>query len=74
MKNIDMIATGKKLKQLRLEHQRTVREVAQRVGINNVTAVYVWERGLTIPTVDHLVELADMYQVKIDDLIIREEH
>ena len=34
-------------------------------------AIYKWQSGLTAPTVDNLVILADAFGVEVDDIIVR---
>lgn len=46
-------------------------EVANRIGVSRAT-VRAWEDGKNLASVGSLVALADMYGVRVDDLIGRE--
>ncbi|MCR5511523.1 MAG: helix-turn-helix domain-containing protein [Lachnospiraceae bacterium] len=45
-------------------------------GILNISrqAVYRWINEKTLPTTDHLVELADILDVALDDIVVRKEY
>ena len=66
---IDLLATGKNIKQHIKEHDFNAPIVAKRLGVSNTT-VYKWCSGEHVPTVDNLVILSSMFGVKIDDLIV----
>lgn len=71
MTTINLKATGENLKKLRIEHGYTIKSLGEHLGINTVRAVYKWEVGLNLPTLDHLVVLEELYGLKsIDELII----
>ena len=39
-------------------------------GFNTPQAIYKWQRGDALPTVDNLVALAAVFEVQIDDILI----
>ena len=39
-------------------------------GFNSPQAIYKWQNGTALPTVDNLIVLAALLQVRIDDIII----
>lgn len=45
-------------------------EVADRIGVSRAT-VRAWENGKNLVSVDSLIALADLYGVRVDDLIGR---
>lgn len=69
---IDLQNTGARLKALRLKARLGTDELSEKVGTTR-TAIYKWESGQTLPNIDNLVTLADIYGKTIDSLIIREE-
>lgn len=69
---IDLQKTGARLKALRLKAGLGTDNLAEKVGTTR-TAIYKWESGQTLPNIDNLVTLADIYGETIDSLIIREE-
>ena len=56
------------LRKLRKERGNTQDDLANHLGIS-VQAVSKWERGEAVPDLAVLKQIADLYQVKIDDLI-----
>lgn len=67
---IDMELTGKNIKLLRKQNNMTVKELQNKFGFETPQAIYKWQRGITLPTVDNLVVLAILFKVKIDDIIV----
>ena len=70
MPTIDVAATGMRIKALRDEAGLTTRGIAERFGFNAPTAVHKWIAGLSLPTVDNLVILADILGVGIGDILV----
>ena len=72
-RTIDIEHTCLKIKELCKEKDISVDELA---GIMNVSrqAVYGWINEKTLPTMDHLVELADILDVTLDDIVARKEY
>lgn len=70
MPTIDMTATGNRIRELRDRNRLSTRDIADVLGFNNPTAVFKWMRGDTLPTVDNLVILADLFGVTINDILV----
>lgn len=70
MKVVDMDATAKMLKTYMDIKGLTVKDVS---AITNVSrqVVYRWLNGMSMPSVDNLVILSDIFDVPIDVLIVR---
>ena len=67
---IDMTATGINITRMRINAGLTVRDVQDVFGFSTPQAIYKWQRGMALPTVDNLVVLAAIFGVKIDDILI----
>lgn len=67
---IDTKATGAKIKGLRKEKHLKVRDVARYMGFEYEQAVYKWERGDSLPTVENLYALSRLLEVSIDSILI----
>ena len=67
---VDMIATGKRIELLRKSAGISVRQLQDVFGFGTPQAVYKWQRGDALPTVDNLVVLAAVLDVKIDDILV----
>ena len=70
MTYVDMTATGKNIKSMRSARGITVREMQAAFGFATPQAIYKWFRGAAMPTVDNLVILADIFQCRIDDIVV----
>ena len=67
---IDLAATGIRIVQLRQSAGLTVRDLQDVFGFATPQAIYTWQRGAALPTVDNLVVLAAIFGVRIDDILI----
>ena len=67
---INTNATGKRIRELRKQHGLKVKEVQELLGLSTDQAVYKWESGSSMPTIDNLVVLSRVLQTKIDDILV----
>ena len=67
---IDMIRTGENINRLRQDAGISVRELQEVFGFATPQAIYKWQNGTALPTVDNLVILAEMFDVKVDDILV----
>ena len=67
---IDMTATGANITRLRINAGITVKDLQDIFGFNTPQAIYKWQRGTALPTVDNLVALAAVFGVRIDDILV----
>lgn len=67
---IDMVATGKNITVLRKQAGMSVKDIQDIFGFATPQAIYKWQHGTAIPTIDNLVILACVLHVTIDDLIV----
>ncbi len=69
--SIDLTATGIRITELRQQTGLTVRDLQDIFGFNTPQAIYRWQRGLTLPTLDNLVVLAAVFGTTLDAIIAR---
>ena len=74
MPTIDMVATGKIIERLRKNAGISVRDLQDVFGFGTPQAIYKWQHGTAMPTIDNLVVLADVLQVRIDDILVVERN
>jgi transcriptional regulator with XRE-family HTH domain len=55
---IDMAATGRKIKALREHNGYSVQDIQEYFGFDQPQAIYRWQRGETLPSVDNLYALS----------------
>ena len=69
---INLKMTGKNIRNLRQEHSISVLELQRFLGLASPQAVYNWERGISLPTVDNLCALSHAFGVTINDILVVE--
>ena len=69
--SIDMAATGANIAALRRTAGMSVVDLQNIFGFSTPQAIYKWQRGEAMPTLDNLVVLAAVFGVSMDDIIIR---
>ena len=67
---IDCPATGRTILEWRKARGITVRELQALFGFENPQAIYKWQRGESLPSLDNLVALSRFLQVPMDELIV----
>ncbi|MBR2685395.1 MAG: helix-turn-helix transcriptional regulator [Erysipelotrichaceae bacterium] len=67
---IDMGLTGSNIARLRRNSGLTVRDVQDVLGFSTPQAIFKWQRGDCLPTVDNLVILAKLFHVTVNDILI----
>ena len=67
---IDMTATGQNIVRLRKRAGLTVKDLQDIFGFATPQAIYKWQRGTAMPTLDNIAVLAAVFGVMIDDIII----
>lgn len=64
------IVVGNNIRKLRLEHEWTQEELADRLGVSR-SALSNYESELREPAIDLLIKLADVFNTTIDELVGR---
>ena len=70
---IDMTATGLNITRLRKNAGMTVRDLQTIFGFANPQAIYKWQRGEAMPTLDNMIVLAAVFNVTVDEILVLEE-
>lgn len=70
MPTINMVKTGKNIIRLREQAGFSVKELQDIFGFATPQAIYKWQHGTAMPTIDNLVVLARVLNVNIDDILI----
>ncbi len=63
---INMARTGRNIAALRLQQGISVRALQQVFGFATPQAIYKWQNGVSLPTVDNLVIFSAVFHVPID--------
>ena len=67
---VNIKATGENIVKLRKDAGLSVRDIQNACGFGTPQAVYKWQQGLTLPTVDNLLVLSYLFGVTIDEIIV----
>ena len=67
---IDMVRTGQNIARLRKQAGLSVRDLQDVFGFATPQAIYKWQQGVALPTIDNLVVLAAVLQVRVDDILV----
>ena len=70
---IDLMRTGANIVRLRKAAGLTVHDLQMVFGFNSPQAIYKWQNGAALPTVDNLIVLAALLHVLIDDILITDD-
>ena len=70
---IDLAETGRRIERQRREAGLTVRDLQTYFGFEYPQAIYKWQHGECLPTVDNLLALARLLRVSMEDLLVYED-
>lgn len=66
---INMVKTGQNIIRLREQNGLSVKDLQDIFGFATPQAIYKWQHGTALPTIDNLVVLAAVFQVHTDDIL-----
>jgi len=67
---IDTVKTGERINQLRIEKSLSVKDLQGVFGFTTPQAIYKWQRGEALPSIDNLVVLAFVFGVPIEEILV----
>lgn len=67
---IDMVKTGQNIMRLRQQKGFSVKDLQEIFGFTTPQAIYKWQHGTAMPTIDNLVVLAALFQVPMEDILV----
>ena len=67
---INMKATGQRILELRKARGLKVSELSEFMGFTEPQAVYKWQRGESLPTVDNLFALSRILRTSMEDILV----
>ena len=69
---INMVATGRNIIKLRENAGLSVRDLQDIFGFATPQAIYKWQHGAALPTIDNLIVLSTIFKVSMEEIIIVE--
>jgi len=67
---VDLKATGNKIKTLRIKCGFSVKDIQNIFGFEFPQAVYAWENGRNVPSIDNLLVLARLFDSAIEEIVV----
>ena len=67
---IDMVKTGQNIMRLRIQNGFSVKDLQEVFGFATPQAIYKWQHGSAMPTIDNLIVLATLFQVHMEDILV----
>ena len=67
---IDLVATGENITRLRKDRGLTVRDLQNWFGFEEPQAIYKWQKGKSLPTVDNLYALGALLDVPMEEILV----
>ena len=68
---IDVFATGKNIERLRKEKGFKVKDIAMFMGFLEPQAVYKWQQGKALPSLDNMFALSVLLEVPMEEILVR---
>ena len=72
--SVDVVKTGENIRILRENAGLTVKDLQMIFGFATPQAIYKWQHGTAMPTIDNLVVLASILDVTLDQIVVVDEN
>lgn len=69
---INIEKTGKNIASLRKQNGILVRELQEIFGFSTPQAIYKWQQGVSIPSIDNLLILSHIFKVPMENILVYE--
>ena len=67
---IDPVKTGENITILRKQAGLSVHDLQEVFGFNSPQAIYKWQNGTALPSLDNLIVLAAVLGVSVEDILV----
>ncbi len=67
---IDVAATAANIKAYRIRAGYSVREIQAIFSFSSPEAIYAWEKGKYLPSIDNMIVIASVYGVTLDSIVV----
>lgn len=72
MPTVNLTMTGANIRAIRKQRGLSVKDLQDIFGFTTPQAIYKWQQGVTLPTVDNLVVLASVFDVPMEKILVIE--
>ncbi len=66
---VDLQATGTNIKFLRVQSGFSVKDIQSIFNFEHPQAIYNWESGKTLPSIDNLLILSDLFDINVEEIV-----
>jgi transcriptional regulator with XRE-family HTH domain len=66
---LDTTAIGARIRELRKINKLTVEQIREFLGLESTQAIYKWQRGESMPTIDNLYALSILFETSVDSIL-----
>ena len=70
---VNMAMTGENIRAMRRARGLSEKDLQQIFGFGTPQAIYKWQQGTALPTVDNLVLLASVFEVPMEKILVIED-
>ena len=70
---INLVRTGENIIRLRQQNGLSVKDLQDIFGFATPQAIYKWQHGMALPTIDNLIVLAAVFHVQMEDILATDE-
>ncbi len=67
---VNQLKTGERIKQLRTDKGYSANDLADFLHLQSAQAIYNWQWGNTLPSVDNLMCLSKLFNVSIEEILV----
>ena len=67
---LDKVSTGLRISSLRVKAALTHEELADLLQLKSPRVIYDWESGMKVPNAENLYNLALIFNIKMEDLLV----
>ena len=72
MPTVNLAMTGQNIRAMRRQRGLSVKDLQDIFGFTTPQAIYKWQQGVTLPTVDNLVVLSRVFGVPMEEILVIE--
>ncbi len=72
MPTVNLAMTGQNIRAMRRQRGLSVKDLQDIFGFTTPQAIYKWQQGATLPTVDNLVVLSRVFGVPMEEILVIE--
>lgn len=69
MITVDTVKTGQNIKTIIRQKGMKIADIQSAFGFNTPQAIYKWFRGDSMPTIDNIVMMTEIFGVRMDEII-----